>query len=91
MNSGINPVEILDMDYDIQHGVNVNGEEAELVLKGNGQANAFSPESFEAVARYIALMPEEWRPEIIYHTANPEGETKLRQIMELEAREGVEA
>lgn len=40
-----------------------------------------SNETFEPVARYIALMPE--RPAVRFHTANPVGEKKMREILGL--------
>jgi len=39
-------------------------------------------ESFEAVARYIAIMPKEFRPQTVYiHTANPEGADIMISIL----------
>ena len=38
-------------------------------------------ESFEAVARYIALMPRETRPTVKFHTGNTVGEKKLKEIL----------
>ena len=39
-------------------------------------------ETFEAVARYIVLMPKEKRPTVKFHTANPVGEKKLKEILQ---------
>src|SRR5258707_9232236 len=66
--TGINPVEVVDMDHDIHYDFKIEGKEYHLD----------SPETFQPIVRYIALMPEEWRPEVRYHTANPTGETKMR-------------
>lgn len=62
------PVEIVSLDHDISCRL-INGHEHT------------SNETFEPVARYIALMPEEIRPVVWFHTGNPDGGRKMAQIL----------
>lgn len=40
-------------------------------------------ETYQPVAYYLAVMPEEMRPKVInFHTANPEGAAKMKSILE---------
>src|SRR5260221_8089597 len=44
--------------------------------------HSFSEETFETVARYIALMPQERLPKVVYiHTANPRGANDIEDIL----------
>lgn len=38
-------------------------------------------ENFEDVAKFIKSMPEDKRPEVSYHTANPAGEEEMRNTI----------
>lgn len=81
MHTLIDPVKVVDLDHDIKYLVTVD-------LKGDGnktEIEVASPETFQPVARYIALMPPEYRPEVLFHTANPDGERAMRAILETEA------
>lgn len=62
------PVELVSLDHDIACRL-INGHEHT------------SNETFEPVARYIALMPEETRPTVWFHTGNPAGGRKMAQIL----------
>lgn len=44
--------------------------------------HGFSEETFATVARYIAVMPKEKLPKIVYvHTANPKGANNILEIL----------
>ena len=44
--------------------------------------HSFSDETFATVARYIAIMPQERLPKIVYiHTASPRGAGDIEQIL----------
>jgi hypothetical protein len=64
----------LDYDIDIYADVKFGKEKVPVVIR--------SQETFEPVARYIALMPEGVRPQVQYHTANPKGEAIMRDILD---------
>lgn len=63
-------VDEVSLDHDICH-------------KDNLPPGVYQPlacgETFEAVAWYIRLMPN--RPKVGFHTANPIGEKKMREIL----------
>lgn len=44
--------------------------------------HSFSEETFATVARYIALMPKDKLPKVVYiHTANPHGARDIEEIL----------
>jgi hypothetical protein len=44
--------------------------------------HSFSEETFATVARYIAIMPKDRLPKIVYiHTANPKGARDIEEIL----------
>jgi hypothetical protein len=61
------PVEVVSLDHDIQQSI-------------SGDRDF---ETFEPVARYIALMPDESLPHVWFHTGNPEGGQKMAKILGL--------
>lgn len=69
-------VSVVSLDYDIDLLVEVPSR------RGTKTIEVRSEETFAAVARYIALMPEGSRPEVQYHTANPKGEAIMRDILD---------
>lgn len=73
-------VHVVSLDYDIDLVVDVE------VPSRRGtktlQVEYRSAETWEPVARYMALMPEGVRPEVQYHTANPKGEAIMREILD---------
>lgn len=77
--SGVEQVDMVSLDYDIEHEgwvTTTSGRRAKVA----GLVEC--PETFESVARFLALMPLDARPEVYYHTANPEGERKMRAILD---------
>lgn len=75
MRDLVDPVELVSLDHDISYEVKL--ESGEVVhVDGN--------ETFQPVARYIALMPLPLRPDVIFHTANHQGEMTMRAILETE-------
>lgn len=64
------PIEIVSLDHDISCRL-INGHEHT------------SNETFEPIARYIALMPEEIRPTVWFHTGNPAGGQKMAEILKI--------
>lgn len=64
-------VELVALDHDICH--TYPGDEA--IVKPFP-----CPETFEPVARYIALMPKP--PRVTIHTSNPAGQKKMEKILE---------
>lgn len=66
------PIEEVSLDHDICHTM-------------PGDKRILSPilceETFEAVAWFIAAMPQEIRPCVKFHTANLDGEKKMRAVL----------
>jgi hypothetical protein len=53
------------------------------IMMTSGVATTSSREDYTAVAWYIAAMPEEKRPKVVYvHTANPEGARRIKSILD---------
>lgn len=73
-------VAVVSLDYDIDLVVEVEVPSRRGTKKI--RADARSPETWAAVARYLALMPADARPTVQYHTANPAGEAAMRAILE---------
>lgn len=63
-------IEIVSLDHDISCRM-VNSHEHT------------SNETFEPVARYIALMPEDTRPVVWFHTGNPDGGRTMARILQV--------
>ncbi len=67
-----NNVECLSLDHDIQLVPTFTG----------GSVRQMSAESYEPVARYVALMKRANQPKIIFiHTANPNGARNMTRIL----------
>ena len=62
------PITVVSLDHDIGCRL-VNGHEHS------------SNETFEPVARYIALMPDERLPHVLIHTANLEAGRRMAEII----------
>lgn len=59
--------EVVSLDHDI---INRDGK------------HSFSEETFATVARYIALMPQDRLPKVVYvHTSNPRGANDIEDIL----------
>lgn len=71
-------VDEVSLDHDITHAILPDDPAS---TRANIYQPVCCPETFEPVARYIALMPK--RPRIRFHTANPDGEKKMREILGL--------
>ena len=55
----------------------------DIIFETTNRKVGFSDENFATVARFIALMPKERLPEIVYiHTANPTGARDIEQILD---------
>jgi hypothetical protein len=59
--------QIVSLDHDI------------TFYDGNGVRQISSKETFEPVARYIALMNP--RPQVFFHTGNPVGQARMERIL----------
>lgn len=71
------PVDVVSLDHDISYKV-----EAKLDSESETTTlHVDSPETFEPVARYLALIPADRRPRVEYHTSNPSGEERMRAIL----------
>ena len=67
--SGPLPIEVVSLDHDI-------------IFETTNRKVGFSGETFATVARYIALLPKERLPEIVYfHTANERGAEDMEKIL----------
>lgn len=66
-------VEEVSLDHDISHYVSTDSSIVKPVA---------CSETFEAVAWFIAAMPQDLKPKVKFHTANPEGERIMRVILE---------
>jgi len=68
-------VDVASLDHDIVYhtAVKIRGERVPIEVE--------APETFEAVARYIARMPPDERPDVRFHTANAAGEAAMREIL----------
>jgi hypothetical protein len=65
--SGVMYFEAVSLDHDI------------IYREGK---HSFSEENFSTVARYIAIMPKDRLPEIVYvHTSNPRGANDMEEIL----------
>lgn len=85
MHDLVDPITMVSLDHDIFYNIDVGEkDEDEKIVFGEADLRVISPENFQSVARYIALMPEPLRPEVVFHTANPAGEMKMRAILETE-------
>lgn len=67
----------INLDHDISHQVVVNGMSRPYPCT----------ETFEAVARYIALLRKaravaDWKPNIRIHTSNPAGAQRMKEVLE---------
>lgn len=61
--------EVVSLDHDI-------------IFKQIDRRVGFSEETFATVARYIAIMPKDRLPKIVYiHTANPRGACDMEEIL----------
>ena len=47
----------------------------------NTDSGRVPEETFEAVVRYVALMPKEIRPTVVTHSGNPLAEKKFKEIL----------
>lgn len=72
-------VAVVSLDHDIQLRFDVEIPSRRGVKEI--PVEIASPETFEPVARYLALIPEDERPQIQFHTANPAGEAAMRAIL----------
>lgn len=67
--SGPIQVDVVSLDHDI-------------IFETTNRKVGFSQETFATVARYIAAMPKELLPRIVYiHTANPNGAKDMAEIL----------
>lgn len=62
------PIDVVSLDHDI-------------CCQPDTGENHSSWETFEPVARYIALMPENQKPKVEIHTANPGAGEKMAEIL----------
>lgn len=75
--SGPSDIEAVSLDHDIRKEV------MHLSDSYDNTQNAFSVETFASVAHYIAIMPKEKLPKIVYfHTSNPIGAEDMAKILE---------
>lgn len=63
----------VSLDHDIAHYKQIGEAGLSVAFDCN--------ETYEAVAWYIALMPTDRRPVVTFHTANPDGEKKMKAIL----------
>lgn len=69
-------VETVSLDHDIVYHTSVKIRDERVPIEVE------APETFEAVARYVALMPADERPRVLFHTANAAGEAAMRAILQ---------
>jgi hypothetical protein len=62
----------VSLDHDICH---------QVPMRPDVVAPVVCEETFEAVAWFIAAMPKEIRPQVKFHTANPDGAQKMASVL----------
>ena len=70
-------VSVCSLDHDICHAILPGDDHGSNIYQP-----VCCPETYEAVAWYISLMPKERRPKVKFHTANPAGRAKMQKILE---------